>query len=111
MPMINLKCSCAIPQGLLKELSSTVAEAVGKPEQYVMAVGSHADVMMSGTTEPAAFVDVRSIGGLSPDVNRNLSRKICSLLTKELRIPSDRIYITFVSFSADAWGWNGSTFG
>jgi phenylpyruvate tautomerase len=111
MPMINLNCSCEIPQGLLKNLSSVVAETIGKPEQYVMAIGSHAVVMMGGTDDPSAFVDVRSIGGLSPDVNRTLSKKICSLLEKELHIPARRIYITFIPFSADAWGWNGSTFG
>ncbi len=111
MPMICVKCRSEVPQSVLKELSSIVAEAVGKPEQYVMAVGSRADVLMAGSAEPAAFVEVRSIGGLLPKVNRELSEKICMSLETKLHIPSGRIYITFQSFTADSWGWNGSTFG
>jgi phenylpyruvate tautomerase len=111
MPMINVKCSYDIPESVLKRLSSIAAETIGKPEQYVMTAGSHAYVMMSGSTEPAAFVEVKSIGGLSPEVNRALSKKICELLETELQIPAERIYITFQSFTADSWGWNSSTFG
>ncbi len=111
MPMINLNCSCPIPDTLLKNLSSIVAETIGKPEQYVMAVGSHADVMMGGTSDPAVYVDIKSIGGLSSKVNKDLSKKICTLLFSVLKIPAERVYITFTSFSGDSWGWNNSTFG
>ena len=108
--MISVKCPYDIPQSVLKKLSSIIAETIGKPEQYVMAVASHANVMMSGSTDAAAFVEVQSIGGLSPEINRNLSGKICGLLQDNLHIPAGRIYITFQPFTADAWGCNGSTF-
>ncbi len=111
MPMINVKCSCDIPQPVLKELSSIAADIIGKPLQYVMAAGSRTDIILAGSAEPAAFVEVKSIGGLTSEVNRNLSQKICALLEKELHIPAERTYITFQSFTADSWGWNGSTFG
>lgn len=111
MPMINVKCSCDIPQSVLKELSAITAETIGKPLQYVMAAGNHADVILAGSAEPAAFVEVKSIGGLTSEVNKILSQKICTLLENKLYIPAARTYITFQSFAADSWGWNGSTFG
>lgn len=110
MPMISVKCPYDIPQSVLKELSSIIADTIGKPEQYVMVVASHANIMMSGSTEPAAFVAVESIGGLTPEVNRILSEKICALLQDNLHIQACRTYITFQPFTADSWGCDGSTF-
>jgi phenylpyruvate tautomerase PptA (4-oxalocrotonate tautomerase family) len=56
-------------------------------------------------------VDVRSIGGLSGDVNRQLSQKVCRLLNESLRVPQDRIYLNFTDVEAGNWGWKGNTFG
>lgn len=68
-------------------------------------------MLMSGKGGEAAFVDIRSIGGLSGDVNRTLSQQICKLLNDSLRIAPDRIYLNFIDIEAANWGWNGSTFG
>ena len=111
MPMINLKCSREIPQDLLKEISSIVAESIGKPEKYVMAVAARADLVMSGTFGDAAYAEVKSIGGLGREVNQEITGKLCALLGEHLEIPADRIYVTFQSMAADHWGWNSSTFG
>jgi phenylpyruvate tautomerase len=111
MPMINLKCSQEIPDGLLGELSAVVAETIGKPEQYVMVVSSKADVMMSGTAGDAVYAEVKSLGGLSRVVNHEITMKLCILFNDHLGIPADRIYITFQSLEPDHWGWNGATFG
>jgi len=66
---------------------------------------------MSGKPGEAAFVDVRSIGGLNDDVNRQLAQKICSLLKDSLGVPLDRVYLNFTEVAAGNWGWNGDTFG
>ena len=50
-------------QALLASLSKTVAETIGKPQQYVMVAASQAAIQMSGSPGDAAFVDVRSIAG------------------------------------------------
>jgi len=68
-------------------------------------------MLMSGRTGAAAFVDVRSIGGLSGDVNARLSQQICQLLQTSLGISPDRVYLNFAGVSAANWGWNGETFG
>jgi phenylpyruvate tautomerase len=92
-------------------LSKTVAEVIGKPQQYVMVTASHAAIQMSGSPGDAAFVDIRSIGGLTGDLNRKLSQKVCQLLHDSLGIPPNRIYLNFTDVKASHWGWNGSTFG
>ena len=111
MPMLNLKCSKPVPDELLEELSSAIAETIGKPEKYVMVVVDSADILMSGEKGDAAYAEVKSIGGLDRVVNHELTIKICVLLNDHLGIASDRIYVTFQSVAADHWGWNQSTFG
>jgi phenylpyruvate tautomerase len=56
-------------------------------------------------------VDLRSIGGLSDEVNRKLSQQVCKLLKDSLGISPDRVYLNFTDVEAPNWGWNGSTFG
>ena len=115
MPLLKLETTVALAeskkQALLASLSKIVAATIGKPEQYVMVVISPAAIFMSGKPGDATFVDVRSIGGLSDDVNRQLSQKIGSLLKETLGVPAERIYLNFSDVPAGNWGWNGDTFG
>ncbi len=115
MPLLKLETTAALAEGqrqqLLASLSKIVADAIGKPEQYVMVTISPADIQMSGKPGDAAFVDVRSIGGLSAEVNRRLSEKVCAVLAQSLRMPANRIYLNFTDVEGSNWGWNGNTFG
>ena len=115
MPLLKLETTVVLSEdkrkALLASLSKTVAETIGKPEQYVMVIIGQAAVLMAGNPGAAAFVDVRSIGGLTNDVNRKLSRKVCKLLNESLGVPEDRVYLNFTEVQASNWGWNGSTFG
>ena len=92
-------------------LSKAVATGIGKPEQYVMVTVTPASIGMSGKPGNAAFVDIRSIGGLSGEINRKLSKEICKLLNDSLGIASVRVYVNFADVDAANWGWNGNTFG
>ena len=98
-------------KALLASLSKPIAETIGKPEQYVMVAVGHSAMLMSSNPGAAAFVDLRSIGGLTNDVNRKLSQKVCKLLNDSLGVPEDRIYLNFTEVEANNWGWNGNTFG
>ena len=115
MPLLRLETSVALPEdkrkALLASLSKAVAETIGKPEQYVMVTASQAATLMSGKPGDGAFVDLRSIGGLSDEVNRELSQQVCKLLKDSLGISPDRVYLNFTDVEASNWGWNGSTFG
>lgn len=115
MPLLKLETTVALSEdtrkALLAALSKTVAEVIGKPEQYVMVTVGQAAMLMSGNAGDAAFVDIRSIGGLTGDVNRKLSQRICKLLSETLGVPQNRIYLNLTDVRATNWGWNGSTFG
>lgn len=77
MPLLKLETNVAFDEekqkALLAELSGVVARTLGKPEQYVMVTITSAAMLMSGKAAPAAFVDVRSIGGLGGTANGELS--------------------------------------
>ncbi len=115
MPLLKLETTVALPEdkrkALLPALSKAIATSIGKPEQYVMVSISQSAMLMSGKAGDAAFVDIRSIGGLTAEVNRRLSQQVCRLLNDSLGIPADRVYLNFIDVDAAGWGWNGSTFG
>jgi phenylpyruvate tautomerase len=115
MPLLKLETTVVVPgdkrEALLLSLSKVVAGTIGKPEQYVMVSIDQAAIVMSGKVGDAAFVDIRSIGGLTADVNRKLSQQVCKLLKDSLGVPPDRVYLNFTDVEAGSWGWNGSTFG
>jgi phenylpyruvate tautomerase len=115
MPLLKLETTVTLSddkkKALLASLSKIVAETIGKPEQYVMVVVNPAAIIMSGKPGEAAFADIRSIGGLGGEVNRQLSQKVCRVLTDTLGVPSNRVYLNFTDIEAGNWGWNGSTFG
>ena len=115
MPLIKIQTSVPISEGkreaILSSLSSIIAEKIGKPTQYVMVALEEGPVMMSGEVGPAAFADVRSIGGLSNAVNNAIAVSVCNLLKEYLGIPTQRTYVTFTDVSASNWAWDGRTFG
>lgn len=115
MPLLKLETTANLSDqsrtNLLAKLSRIVADTIGKPEQYVMVTVSHSDILMSGKAGPAAFIDLRGIGGLCSDTNRKLTEKICDVLEESLAIPPDRVYVTFTDVPASNWGWDGATFG
>ena len=115
MPLLKLQINVSVAQAkhaeLLTGMSKLVAHAIGKPEQYVMVTLEEGSILMSGKDGPAAFADVRSIGGLDGKVNREISQNLCVLLNKALGIPANRVYVNFADISPGNWGHNGSTFG
>ncbi len=117
MPLIEVRTSAAAPQGaaggsLMGDLSRLLAKRFGKPERWVM-TGLQANLTMTfgGSTAPAAYVEVKNVGKMSPDDTTTLSGEICERLAAGLGVPRDRIYIEFADAAGYLWGWNGETFG
>ena len=115
MPYVHIQTNATVSEQarerLLAQASRIAAETIGKPESYVMVGLSQAAMRMGGKSGPAAFCDVRSIGGLGATVNAALSEKLCGLLEETLAVPADRVFLTFTEVAADRWGWNRGTFG
>ncbi len=95
---------------ICKEISSLLAQQLNKPEKYVMVSIQHIFLTMGGTLDTAAFMDIRSIGGLTETANILISKDLCASLAKQLEIAPTRIYLTFSNFNATHFGWNGTTF-
>lgn len=116
MPLIRLeiteKLQADRKASLCASLSALCAETIGKPEEYQMAIVLDGlTIQRSGRPGPAAFVEIRSIGGLTRKVNQSLSDKVCHLLQQELDIPGDRVYLNMTDIPGDRWGHDGTTFG
>ena len=116
MPLIKIHPSnTSLPaieeRPLLEDLSARLAAATGKPEQYVMTcLMPRASMTFGGTHEPACYVEVKSLGGFTPEQTEALSAELCEVLGEALRVPADRIYIEFAGGERHLWGWNESTF-
>ncbi|MGR9107040.1 MAG: phenylpyruvate tautomerase MIF-related protein [Gammaproteobacteria bacterium] len=114
MPYLNIKTNQTIDEAsghrLLTTASAQVADALNKPERYVMVeLSMNPQMLFAGTSNPCAYVELKSIG-LPESQTRELSQLICTLVGKELAIAADRIYIEFTDVPRKFWGWNGSTF-
>ena len=116
MPLIKLQtsaqCSTEKKEEITLGLSRICAEGIGKPESFVASLFEEsAATSFAGTICPVAFLEVKSIGGLTPEVNKKLSKAICEYMNDQLNIPPTHTYINFIDIPAANWGCNGSTFG
>lgn len=114
MPMFIVNTNvprASVPEGFLSELTQQLAQATGKPAQYI-AVHVVPDQLMtfSGTSDPCALCSLHSIGKIGGAQNRNYSKLLCGLLSDRLHISPDRVYINYYDMNAANVGWNGSTF-
>ena len=115
MPLLKITLSAADETGelrdtLLAEGTRIVAEVLGKSPRYVMVVCESEAIALGGSREPAAFLDVRAIGGLDEDTNAELTRALCDLLHDTAGIATDRVFATFTDVPRTDWGWDGTTF-
>ncbi len=117
MPLVRIVSNQPTPttkaaEALLTEVSRCVSRLLGKPERWVMTcIDPSAAMTFAGATAPACYVEVKSIGTLSPNVTKQVSAELCELVTKHLEVPADRTYIEFNEATGHHWGYGGSTFG
>lgn len=114
MPLLKIRTNIDIPATnripLLKLASENVAGILNKPERYVMVMlESNPDMLFAGSGDPLAYLELKSIG-LPQGETKTLSQALCQLITEQLGIDSDRIYIEFADAQRHMWGWDGGTF-
>ena len=106
----NNEVTDAAKQEILRKASVLLARNLGKPEKYMMVRFDPAQPMMfAGSTDPCAFLELKSIG-LPENRTEALSSLLCQFLGDELHIPPERIYIEFTDAKDSMWGWDGGTF-
>jgi phenylpyruvate tautomerase len=107
---VNQKVSPEQGRQLLGLTSQKVAKELSKPESYVMVeLIDNTAMLFAGTDDPAAMVELKSIG-LPSVLIRPLSKGISALLQEQLGIEPSRVYIEFTDVKGSFWGWNGATF-
>ncbi|QDZ22045.1 macrophage migration inhibitory factor-like protein [Chloropicon primus] len=116
MPTLSIKTNTTsvdrISQSdVVREASALVADLLGKPEAYVMVL-LEAGVTMAfgGTEEPAAFVELVSLGSIGGEKNKTISKGICEFVQAKLGVAPNRTYIHFIDPPRSNFGFNSSTF-
>lgn len=116
MPLIKVQTSVPKPNSeqvktLLSNLSSQLAQHLGKPESYVMTcLETDLPMTFGGTGEPTCYLEIKSVGTMSQTQTKTMSQEFCHLISETLGVPANRIYIEFADAPGYLWGWNGSTF-
>lgn len=113
MPFINVKTNVSVPDDKAEAIKSQLGQAItaipGKSEGWLM-VGIEPDYKLwfKGTDAPAAMTAVNIFGSASSSALSKLTGLITDILSSQLGIPSDRIYVSYGC--TENWGWNGSNF-
>ena len=110
MPLLSIHTSKEIKEK--KEFIRKSAELVGKLTNkslnYVMVrLEDSLDMYFSESHDPCCYLEIKSIGSLDPS---NMALIISEFITKEIEIPTNRIYINFDDVSSSNWAWDGKTF-
>ena len=111
MPYLNIVVNKPVNNEaqLLKAASKTVSEATGKAETNVMvSLDTQPNMLMGGNDNALAFLDYRALG--LPDDRNVFSAALCQLITDQLSIPGERIYVSMTDSERQNWGWNHKTF-
>ncbi|MDJ0880860.1 MAG: phenylpyruvate tautomerase MIF-related protein [Gammaproteobacteria bacterium] len=112
MPYLSITSnqSLATDAGQLQTISKTVAEALGKPESYVMIALNHNPFMLfAGTNDALAYCELKSLGLEEKETTR-LSHALCACIHQLYAIETSRIYIEFSAPARPMWGWDNRTF-
>ncbi len=112
MPVLSIQTNVATDdsEAFLKSASAMVADALSKPESYVMVqLVDKQKMSFAGTIEPLAYVELKSLG-LMEQQTKALSKKVCGLISQQFGIDASRIYIEFSAPARAMFGWNGGTF-
>lgn len=114
MPCIIIKTNQSLPKekqiNCCQSISLKTSALLGKPESYVMTLlEEQISMTMSGTTEPAAYIELKSIN-LPEDQTTELSSQLCRHISELLKVKPKRIYIEFSNAQRHLWGWDGRTF-
>src|SRR5215472_12062146 len=79
---------------LLRDLSSSTARLLGKPESYVMTcLVPRTSMTFAGSPEPSCLVEIKSIGGLGGDRAKRLTEVVCKLVHDAFGVATNRTYV------------------
>lgn len=113
MPFVDLRTNAtpseAVVARLLRDLSEITAKHLKKSSEITMSGVSAGEALsFRGNLEPAAFLEVRSIGLPDRLARGAIAAELTELLDDVLDIPADRVFIVFRDVPRDQWGVSGA---
>ena len=114
MPYIEMKTTARLTDETCEHLKAAFGEAIalfpGKSERWLMVdLKGDEQIWLGGdNAEDSAILSVDLYGGADADAANKMTAAICEILSRELAIRPDRVYIKYSGFSL--WGWNGANF-
>ena len=110
MPYINILTSEKVDnkKKLLEQITTLISSLTNKSKKFVMAKIEDNSEMYFEDESPCCFLEIKSIGGLKPS---EMAKPISNFVYEKMRIPLDKIYISFEDVPSSMWAWNGRTFG
>lgn len=112
MPVLKIQTNKKIDtrKDWMKEATTLLSETLSKPEKFIMIhVEENQAMMFAGSTEPLAYIELKSIN-LPESETKHFASEICAFLERTIKIPKERIYIEFANAQPHMFGWNGATF-
>lgn len=114
MPYISTKTNVAITKEkevILKEKLGKAIELIpGKSESWLMCSfeGEQSLYFKGDGSSNIAFIEVKIFGKSTKEAYAALTKKITEIVSEELAISPDRIYVKYEEVAV--WGWNGTNF-
>jgi phenylpyruvate tautomerase len=100
-----------IDRSELARLTQTVARLLNKPAHYVaVQVIPNQILYFAGSEEPAALVELRSIGGISRTANKATALELTEAIAAAFKIQKSRFYIDFHDMKGENISHEGNLF-
>lgn len=113
MPYISTKTNVTITEDSEAKIRAAFGKAIeairGKSEEWLMlSFEDKARMAFRGDVSATAMIEVEIFGSASDAEYADLTSRITRIISDELSIPSDRIYVKYEEI--DTWGWSGENF-
>jgi len=117
MPLLHIHSSSkTVNEKVIQEVHQTgaqiLSDELGKSTEYVMVLVNTASSLSFAQDDqtPCAYLEVKNIGGFTPEITAKLSERLCKMVNQKLETSINRIYIEYQNAERHLWGWNGKTF-
>ena len=111
MPLIRISTSESIndKKEFIKKSSELIGKLTNKSTKFVMVIlDDSLDMYFSESESSCCYLEIKSIGSLQPV---KMAPIISDFISKEIKIPTNRIYLNFEDVLPSNWAWDGQTFG
>ena len=108
MPIITIKTNSKREpetiEHIQKNIVSIIATELHKKEESIQVIYTYANIWMANNNNPAAFVEIRFVKGLTPENAAIICQKIANLFQETFSIDVSRLYINFIDIPEEhAW--------